>query len=80
LREKEGAEFMRAVWERQIAAEAEKEAEEYRHRLQYGAELQNQIICAERMKQVAYEDFMREKKILDDVVQRIHDEDERYSL
>jgi hypothetical protein len=80
LREKEAAEFLKAMWERQMAAQAEKEAEEYRHRLHYGAELQDQIICSERLKQVAYEDFLQEKKNLDDVVQRIHDEDERYSL
>jgi hypothetical protein len=80
LQEKETAEFLRMVWEREIAAEAVKEAEEYRHKLQYGSELQDQIICGERLKQVAYEDFMQEKKMLDDVVQRIHDEDERYLL
>jgi hypothetical protein len=71
---------MKAVWEKQIAAESEREAQECLHKLQYGAELQDQIIYTERMKQEAYEDFMREKKILDDVVQRIHEEDERYSL
>lgn len=80
LREKETAEFLREVWEGQIAAEAEREAEENRRKLQYGEELQGQITFAERLKQVAYEDFMQEKKLLDDVVQRIRDEDERYSL
>jgi hypothetical protein len=80
LREKETAEFLREGWERQIAAEAAKEAEEHHRKLQYGEELQDQIACAERLKQLAYEDFMQEKKLLDDVVQRIHDEDERYSL
>jgi hypothetical protein len=80
LREKETAEFLRVVWEKEIAAEAEKEADKYHNKLQYGADLQDQIVCAEGLKQIAYEDFMQEKKILDDVLQRIHDEDERYSL
>jgi hypothetical protein len=80
LREKETAEFLREVWESQIAAVSEIEAEEHRRKVEYGEELQDQIICAERLKEVAYEDFMEEKKILDDVIQRIHDEDERYSL
>jgi hypothetical protein len=29
---------------------------------------------------VAYEDFLQEKKILDEVVRKIHDEDQRYTL
>jgi hypothetical protein len=80
LQEKEAVEFMRSVWESEGAAEAEKEAEEYCRKLEYRAELQDQMICAERLKQAAYEDFLREKKILDDVVRRIHDEDQRYTL
>lgn len=80
MQEKEAVEFMRSVWESEGAAEAEKEAEEYCRKLEYRAELQDQMICAERLKQAAYEDFLREKKILDDVVRRIHDEDQRYTL
>jgi len=68
------------VWEKEGAAEAEKEAEEYRRKLEYRSELQDQMICAERLKQIAFEAFLQEKKVLDDVVCRIHEEDQRYTL
>jgi len=71
---------MRSVWEREGAAEAEKEAEEYRRKLQYRAELQDQMVCAKRSKQVASEDILQERKILDEAARRIHDEDQRYTL
>lgn len=44
---------------------------------QYKQELQDQIILRERSRRYAYEEFLREKKLIDDIVQRIHDEDER---
>jgi len=79
LQEEEAVEVLRSVWERQVAAESVKQTEKHRCKLEYGAALRDQMICAERLKQVAYEDFLQEKKILDDVVCRIHDEDQRYS-
>jgi hypothetical protein len=79
LQEEEAVEVLKSVWERQVAAESMKDAEEYRRKLEYGAALRDQMVCAERLKQVAYEDFLQEKKILDAVVRRIHDEDQRYS-
>jgi hypothetical protein len=80
LQKKEAIEFLRSLWERQQAAEAEEEAREYCRKLEYRAELQDQMICAERLKEVAYEDFLQQKKILDEVVRKIHDEDQRYTL
>ncbi|XP_050306031.1 meiosis-specific nuclear structural protein 1-like [Anthonomus grandis grandis] len=44
---------------------------------QYKQELQEQIILGEKSKRFLYEEFLREKKMIDDVIQRIHDEDER---
>lgn len=44
---------------------------------QYKQELQDQIILRESCRRHAYEEFLREKKLIDDIVQRIHDEDER---
>jgi hypothetical protein len=79
LQEEEAVEVLRSMWERQVTTESMKQAEKHRCKLEYGAALRDQIICAERLKQVAYEDFLQEKKILDDVVRRIHDEDQRYS-
>lgn len=44
---------------------------------QYRQELQEQIILGEESKRYLYEEFLREKKMIDDIIQRIHDEDER---
>ncbi|XP_030760355.1 meiosis-specific nuclear structural protein 1 [Sitophilus oryzae] len=44
---------------------------------QYKQELQEQIILREKSKRYLYEEFLREKKRIDDIIQRIHDEDER---
>lgn len=35
------------------------------------------MIWREKAKRYHYEEFLREKKMIDDIVQRIHDEDER---
>lgn len=43
----------------------------------YKQELQDQMILKERMNRFRYEEFLREKKMIDDIIQRIHDEDER---
>lgn len=79
LQEEEAIEVLRSVWERQVATESVKQTEKQRCKLEYGAALRDQMIYAEKLKQVAYEDFLQEKKFLDDVVRRIHDEDQRYS-
>ncbi|KAF7286351.1 hypothetical protein GWI33_005790 [Rhynchophorus ferrugineus] len=44
---------------------------------QYKQELQEQIILREKSKRYLYEEYLREKKMIDDIIQRIHDEDER---
>lgn len=51
--------------------------EEIMKRAQYKQELQEQMILGEKSKRYLYEEFLREKKMIDDVIQRIHDEDER---
>lgn len=79
MQEEEAVEVLRSLWERQAATESMKQAEKHHCKLEYGAALRDQMICAERLRQVAYEDFLEEKKFLDDVVRRIHDEDQRYS-
>ena len=68
---------MKSVWDNAGVVDAEREAEEYRQKLAYRAELQDQMVCNEKKKQIAYEDFLREKILLDEVVRRIHEEDQR---
>lgn len=45
--------------------------------LKYKQELHDQMIYNERSKRAQYEEFLQEKKMLDDIIQRLHDEDER---
>lgn len=51
--------------------------EEINKKAVYRQELQDQIIIQEQHKRYLYEEFLREKKMIDDIVQRIHAEDER---
>lgn len=51
--------------------------EEIMKKHQYKQELQDQMILKEHMNRYKYEEFLREKKMIDDIIQRIHDEDER---
>lgn len=44
---------------------------------EYKKELQDQMIFKEKIKRCKYEEFLREKKLIDQVVERIHQEDER---
>ncbi|KAL3278980.1 hypothetical protein HHI36_016497 [Cryptolaemus montrouzieri] len=44
---------------------------------EYKMELQDQMIFKEKMKRYKYEEFLKEKKLVDQVVERIHLEDER---
>lgn len=44
---------------------------------EYMKELQDQMIFKEKMKRCKYEEFLKEKKLIDQVVERIHLEDER---
>lgn len=58
-------------------AEAKEKQEEFERKIQYRRELQDQMIMNEQMKQNKYEEFLRDKKYMDQVQQRICDEDER---
>lgn len=51
--------------------------EEIIKKAQYKQELQDQMILKEKSKRYLYEEFLREKKMIDDIIQRIYDEDER---
>lgn len=55
-----------------------KEAEEeIKRKAEYKQALQDQMILREKTKRYLYEEFLREKKMIDDIIQRIHEEDER---
>lgn len=48
--------------------------EDQKKKLQLRNELQDQIITAHQRKQFLYEEFLKEKKYLDEIVKRIFDE------
>ncbi|XP_068084125.1 meiosis-specific nuclear structural protein 1 [Anabrus simplex] len=69
--------YLRAEAEKEKERLLEKEKEEFRRKLEYRKELQDQLIASEKMKQQAYYDFMEEKKAIDEIVQKIYEEDRR---
>lgn len=51
--------------------------EDIKRKNKYRQELQDQMIYQEQMRRFKYDEFLQEKKFIDDLVQRIHEEDER---
>nr|CAI5864701.1 unnamed protein product [Callosobruchus analis] len=51
--------------------------EEMNKKAQYKQELQDQMILREKAKRHQYEEFLIQKKLIDDIIQCIHDENER---
>ncbi|KAF5295557.1 hypothetical protein FQR65_LT10420 [Abscondita terminalis] len=74
LREKESHEILQSSWYKENEYYTLKKEEDIRNKAKYRQELQNQMILEERNRKFAYEEFLREKKLIDDIVQRIHDE------
>lgn len=60
-----------------LEAERIEAEEEFKRKVEYKKELQDQMILQHQQKQYMYEEFLKEKKLLDDIIQRIHDEDAR---
>ncbi|GJQ85766.1 hypothetical protein Trydic_g20328 [Trypoxylus dichotomus] len=55
-----------------------KEAEaQIKRKAEYKQALQDQMILREKTRRHLYEEFLKEKKMIDDIIQRIHEEDER---
>lgn len=72
---------LRGIWEverRCMEEEEEKQVKQaLENRLTYRIELQDQIISAYKKQQEAYQDFLKEKALLDQIVKAIHEEDQR---
>jgi len=60
----------------QIAAENQ-EAERHEEMLRYKIDLEKQLEDEEHKKQEAYEEFLKEKLMIDEIVRKIYEEDER---
>ena len=55
----------------------QKQVERYHEGVRYQQELEKQLEEQERKKQEDYEEFLKEKLMIDEVVRKIQEEDER---
>merc|ERR1712002_826986 len=58
-------------------AEEQKDVQKSDERVRYKRDLEQQLEDEERRKQEAYEEFLREKLMIDEIVRKIYEEDER---
>lgn len=77
IQEQNTHQALQAAWVQEQEWRRTQIEEELIKKAQYKQELQDQIILRENSRRHAYEEFLREKKLIDDIIQRIHDEDER---
>lgn len=61
----------------QAASERQKlEQKHHEEMLQYQRELEQQLLDNERKKQEAYEEFLKEKLMVDEIIRKIYEEDQ----
>lgn len=77
MREKEYYDSLKAAWYTEEELKVLKQKEELCKKEQYRKELQDQMIRREKNRRFLYEEFLREKKLIDEIIERINDEDER---
>lgn len=71
------AKAMKEAQERADQAESAVEKRRAQEQVLYQQELEKQLEDAERRKQAAYEEFLRDKLLIDEIVRKIYEEDER---
>ena len=76
-REAEIARIMKEEAKRAEEEEYQKTVERYHESVQYQQDLEKQLEEQERKKQEDYEEFLKEKLMIDEVVRKIQEEDER---
>lgn len=65
----------------QAASERQKlEQKHHEEMLQYQRELEQQLLDNERKKQEAYKEFLKEKLMVDEIIRKIYEEDQRWVL
>lgn len=63
---------------KRAAIESEqRDVEKYQEMMQYRKDIENQLEDNEQKKQEAYEEFLKEKLMIDEIVRKIYEEDER---
>ncbi|GFO29220.1 meiosis-specific nuclear structural protein 1-like [Plakobranchus ocellatus] len=75
-RESEIARHMKEQNERAENAEQQRELERYKEMVRYQQELERQLEEQETKKQQAYEEFLKEKLMIDEIVRKIYEEDQ----
>lgn len=62
------------------AAAEQKKLEQRRHEelVQYQRQLEQQLMERERKRQEAYEEFLKEKLMVDEIVRKIYEEDQMW--
>lgn len=81
--QREEAEFSRKMQsEQQQAAVEEQKLEQRRQEemLQYHRELEQQLVDGERKRQEAYEEFLKEKLMVDEIVRKIYEDDQMWAV
>ncbi|XP_069102255.1 meiosis-specific nuclear structural protein 1-like [Argopecten irradians] len=68
---------MKEEHERAQEADLQKQKEQYREQIRYQQELERQLEEQEHKKQQAYEEFLKEKLMIDEIVRKIYEEDQR---
>lgn len=69
--------LMKSEHERAEQAETAKEMERWQESVRYQQELERQLEEKELKKQSAYEEFLKEKLMIDEIVRKIYEEDQR---
>ncbi|WAR11219.1 MNS1-like protein [Mya arenaria] len=76
-RDSEIAQEMMEEHKRAEEAERQREMEKYKESIRYQQELERQLEEQEGKKQQAYEEFLKEKLMIDEIVRKIYEEDQR---
>lgn len=72
------ARVMLREYEKATEIELQKEKERYVQSVHYQQELESQLEEQERKKQEAYEEFLKEKLMIDEICRKIYEEDQRW--
>ena len=68
---------MQEEYKRAQEVERVKENQRWEESVRYQEQLEKQLAEKERRKQEAYEEFLKEKLMIDEIVRKIYEEDQR---
>lgn len=67
---------MKSQHERETVEQQKLDQKRHEDQVQYQRELEQQLVERERRRQEAYEEFLREKLVVDEIVRKIYEEDQ----